>query len=45
MVVELAVPLYWATREGIHIFPDANRITEVSPGSLLSLPFGCRGSS
>ena len=47
VVVELAVPLYWATREGIHIFPDPNRITEVSPGPanqpLLSLFSACFG--
>lgn len=25
----LSLPLYWATREGVHIFPDPNRINEV----------------
>ncbi|CAJ1337043.1 unnamed protein product, partial [Effrenium voratum] len=31
IVVDLpmTVPLYWATRDGIHIFPDPNRIAEV----------------
>lgn len=31
IVVDLPmeVPLYWATRDGIHIFPDPNRIGEV----------------
>eukprot|EP00435_Cladocopium_sp_Y103_P070899 s320_g36.t1 len=25
----LPLPLYWATRDGIHIFPDPNRIAEI----------------
>ena len=31
LVVDLPMelPLYWATKEGIHIFPDPNRIGEV----------------
>ena len=31
LVVDLpmALPLYWATKDGIHIFPDPNRIGEV----------------
>lgn len=25
----LPLPLYWATRDGVHIFPDPNRIAEI----------------
>lgn len=30
--VPMALPLYWLTKDGIHIFPDPNRIGEVQLG-------------